>query len=131
MSADIERYLNSTVPDRLDSMADRFPQPNPFSRAGMLDRADANNHLRKLRNVARRIELEAAEMYADTQRAIREIDADDQLTTKVKLILDQQERLSEGLGGSPESRAKNSVLDDDQFQRRRQALMGFRRPSGL
>jgi len=126
MARDIERYLNQVVPDRLETMADRFPAPHRLSRAGVLDRSDQNNHLRNLRNVARRMELEAAEVFAETQAALNRLDAEDRLLTEAKLRLDRQKRLSEALGSEDaETRAMCGVLDDDRFRKiRRDLLMG-------
>ena len=124
MSKDIERYLDQAVPVRRETLADRFPQPSPLTRAGQVDRLHEGRHLVAMRDVARRMELQAAETFAKLQSEMQTMEADDMLLTEVKLRLQRQKKLSQILGeDDPELRAAYSVLDDDSFHRRRASLM--------
>jgi hypothetical protein len=121
MSSELERLNPAEARQALDR---RYVQPPWLSVAGQEDRRAENDHVVAMRDVGRRMELQAAKAYEALAGELVRVDCETRLLAEIKWRLVRTQKESEVLAaGDPELSAKFSLLDDDYFQRRRHQLL--------
>jgi hypothetical protein len=121
MSSELERLNPSEARQALDR---RYAQPPWLSAAGQEDRKAENDHAVAMRDVGRRMELQAARAYEALADELVRLDCETRLLDEVMwTLLRIQRSVAAMADGDPELTAKGAILADDFFQRRRHELL--------
>lgn len=121
MAGEMERLNSDQVRGAIEH---RFPQPHWLTVAGQQDRRADGEHSLAMREVGRRMELQAARTYERLAAEMVQLDADSRALSETKWRISRAQKESEVLAGeNPELQAKFGILDDEFFKRRRTHLL--------